>query len=229
MTVNIDTVLGALIEHMDRLQSQVNEINQILERLPKEMPPDITDDLKNLYSLCESMTKTDKVGKIVSKEVREGLLAIKSDWSKQYSTLSYDLQKQRHKVEEATKQMTSTFNRRDGLIGAGVAIILVLLFIGGGYGLSHYKNHSLVAHAEQQIQLANSFFKEAEDLKKILIQKEREAQKILDSQKILKTFVKNGNDIHLLACKHQSAIISIHNNRRVCTLHFWLQPQGQQN
>lgn len=224
MALNIDTVLGALIEHMDRLQSQINEMSQTLKHLPREMPPDITDDLKNLYSLCEDMTKTERITKTVSQEVREGLLSVKSDWSKQYSMLSYDLQKQRNQVEQATQQMTSTFNRRDSLIGGGIALTLALLFIIGGYSLSSYKNHSLALKAEQQTQLAALSLKEAEDLKQSLILKEQKAHDILNSQKVLKTFVKNGNNIDWLTCKNNNATISMHNNRRICTLQFWLQP-----
>lgn len=221
---SLDTLFASLVEHISEMKESLHTMEGVLKKLPKESPPDITPDLRKLYTLCQNLIEKGQFKAAIAQELREGMRQINHEIEGKYTAINNDLRTQRDKLEIATKRLTLSFNRRDGLIGAGITMALVLLFIGLGYGLSHYRNLALKEQNERRYALLSYAYKDIDEKKSELKAKEKHAQAILESNKRLKTFVRNGNDLDWLNCQSENAEIFENKGRRICRLKFWLDP-----
>lgn len=222
--LSLDTLLASLVEHISEMKEAINTMESVLKTLPKESPPDITPDLRKLYTLCQNLIEKGQLKAAIAQELKEGIRHLNHEIEGKYTALTNDLRTQRDKLEIATKRLTLSFNRRDGLIGAGITMALVLLFVGLGYGLSYYRNLALAEQNKRRYALISYAYKDIDEKKAEVKAKEKRAQAILESNKRLKTFVRNGNDLDWLNCQSENAEIFENGSRRICRLKFWLDP-----
>ena len=215
--VSLDKLLGSLVQHVSDMRQDLKNLDDTLRKLPHETAPDLRPDLKKIYQLCSQLSEGEEFKDVIAEQAQDAIIPLKEDLLEIQREMKRRLSDQLHKVSEGIQRLSFTFNAKTATLASCLTAGAFSVIFISGYALRYYQDKALINQADRDLSFSALQFKIAKSI-------EFEGQEMINGNKTLKEFVKNGNNPGWLKCKGQGAIRYDANGRRICTIDVWLDP-----